>query len=123
MDGRSSTSPHREGLEDKKQPVFLQFNFPSKTRQDSRWNLGACPYTPPVLKIEVTFSYTPPERGRTDALVLRDPGAAGSPYCLPEPSMPRRAQNPEGWAESLVFSYSSQRSLSQNLIPEKIHQS
>lgn len=72
--------------------LFTQLDFPSKTRQAGPWHLAARPAAPPNLKIGDLFLYNP-QRGGAVTLVLRDPGAAGSPCSFPEPSVPRRAQN------------------------------
>lgn len=56
------------------QPSFL--SLPKQGRQPLESCCG--PSAPPILKIGGLFLYTP-ERGGTVTLVLRDPGAAGSP--------------------------------------------
>lgn len=108
-----------EGL--RRNSLFTPLDFPSKIRQASHWNPAAGPSAPPILKIGDLF--LPPGRGGTITLVLRDPGASGSPCSSPEPLFPRRAQNlrtgPRPWSFLTVH-----RGLLANLIRgEKIQQS
>lgn len=92
--------------------LFTQFNFTSKTRQASHWNLAVGPSVPPILKIGELFLHTPRERRGCHT------GAEGPRGCweslfLSGNIQPQKSIEPEHWAKSLVF-YNSQRSFSQS---------